>query len=47
MHGNTVPATVITGPKYKPVGLLYGKDHLMIKVVGRMVGDGLFKFAAV
>lgn len=42
-----VPATVITGPKYKPVGLLYGKDHLMIKVVGRMVGDGLFKFAAV
>lgn len=26
-----VPAVVITGPKYKPVGLLFGKDHLMIK----------------
>jgi len=26
------PAVVITGPKYKPVGLLFGKDHLMIKV---------------
>ena len=26
-----VPAVVITGPKYRPVGLLFGKDHLMIK----------------
>ena len=26
-----VPPVVITGPKYKPVGLLFGKDHLMIK----------------
>lgn len=26
-----MPAVVITGPKYKPVGLLFGKDHLMIK----------------
>lgn len=27
-----VPAVVITGPKFKPVGLLFGKDHLMVKV---------------
>lgn len=26
------PPVVITGPKYKPVGLLFGKDHLMIKI---------------
>jgi AraC-like DNA-binding protein len=26
-----VPSVVVTGPKYKPVGLLFGKDHLMIK----------------
>lgn len=26
-----VPAVVITGPKFKPVGLLFGKDHLMVK----------------
>jgi AraC-like DNA-binding protein len=27
----TAPRVVVTGPKYKPVGLLFGKDHLMIK----------------
>ncbi|HRP55950.1 AraC family transcriptional regulator [Agriterribacter sp.] len=27
-----VPRVVVTGPKYKPVGLLFGKDHLMVKV---------------
>lgn len=27
-----VPPVVITGPKYKPVGLLFGKNHLMVKV---------------
>lgn len=26
------PRVVVTGPKFKPVGLLFGKDHLMIKV---------------
>ncbi|MEJ7644931.1 MAG: AraC family transcriptional regulator [Chryseolinea sp.] len=26
------PAAIITGPKTKPVGLMFGKDHLMIKV---------------
>lgn len=27
-----VPPVVITGPKFKPVGLLFGKDHVMVKV---------------
>lgn len=27
-----VPPVVITGPKFKPVGLLFGRDHLMVKV---------------
>jgi AraC-like DNA-binding protein len=27
-----VPPVVVTGPKYKPSGLLFGKNHLMIKV---------------
>jgi AraC-like DNA-binding protein len=26
------PQVVITGPKCKPVGLIFGKDHLMVKV---------------
>jgi len=26
------PAAIITGPKSKPVGLMFGKDHLMVKV---------------
>lgn len=26
-----VPPVVITGPKYKPIGLLFGQNHLMIK----------------
>ena len=26
------PHVVVTGPKNKPVGLLFGKDHLMLKV---------------
>ncbi len=26
------PRVVVTGPKSKPVGLLFGKDHLMLKV---------------
>ncbi|MCW3117068.1 MAG: hypothetical protein JWM28_1150 [Chitinophagaceae bacterium] len=33
-----VPAVVITGPKTKPVGLLFGKDHLMIKVAFHPTG---------
>lgn len=32
------PAVVVTGPKYKPVGLLFGKDHLMIKVAFHPTG---------
>ncbi len=27
-----IPPVIITGPKFKPVGLLFGKDHLMVKV---------------
>lgn len=34
----TCPPMVVTGPKYKPVGLLFGKDHLMIKVAFRPTG---------
>jgi AraC-like DNA-binding protein len=26
------PPVIVTGPRYKPNGLLFGKDHLMIKV---------------
>jgi len=33
-----VPPTVVTGPKYKPSGLLFGKDHLMIKVAFHPTG---------
>jgi len=32
MHGNTGSGNNNNRPKYKPVGLLYGKDHLIIKV---------------
>ena len=32
------PAAVITGPKTKPVGLLFGKNHLMIKVAFHPTG---------
>lgn len=32
------PASVITGPKYKPVGLLYGSNHLMLKVAFHPTG---------
>jgi AraC-like DNA-binding protein len=32
------PSIVVTGPKYKPVGLLFGKDHLMIKVAFHPTG---------
>lgn len=32
------PPVVLTGPKYKPVGLLFGKDHLMIKVAFHPTG---------
>ncbi len=32
------PGVVVTGPKYKPVGLLFGKDHLMIKVAFHPTG---------
>jgi AraC-like DNA-binding protein len=28
----SIPRAVVTGPKFKPVGLLFGEDHLMIKV---------------
>lgn len=27
-----IPPVVITGPKFKPVGLIFGKNHLMVKV---------------
>jgi len=33
-----VPPVVITGPKYKPVGLMFGDDHLMIKVAFHPTG---------
>ena len=33
-----VPPVVVTGPKYKPSGLLFGKNHLMIKVVFHPTG---------
>lgn len=32
------PAVVVTGPKFKPVGLLFGHDHLMIKVAFHPTG---------
>ena len=32
------PPVFVTGPKYKPVGLMFGKDHLMIKVVFHPTG---------
>ena len=32
------PAVVVTGPKYKPAGLIFGKDHLMIKVAFHPTG---------
>lgn len=32
------PPAVVTGPKFKPVGLLFGKDHLMIKVAFHPTG---------
>ena len=33
-----VPPVVVTGPKTKPVGLLYNKDYLMIKVAFQPTG---------
>gem|GEM_PF-618618 len=33
-----VPSVVVTGPKFKPVGLLFGDDHLMIKVLFHPTG---------
>ena len=33
-----LPRVVVTGPKYKPVGLLFGKDHLMVKVAFHPTG---------
>jgi len=33
-----VPPVIITGPKDKPVGLLFGKDHLMIKALFHPTG---------
>jgi AraC-like DNA-binding protein len=33
-----VPPVVVTGPKYKPVGLLFGKNHLMIKIAFHPTG---------
>lgn len=32
------PPVIVTGPKYKPVGLLFGKDHLMIKIAFHPTG---------
>jgi len=33
-----IPRSVVTGPKFKPVGLLFGEDHLMIKVAFHPTG---------
>lgn len=33
-----VPPVVVTGPKYKTTGLLFGKDHLMIKIAFHPTG---------
>jgi len=33
------PPVVVTGPKFKPVGLLFGRDHLMIKVAFHPTGS--------
>ena len=33
-----IPRAVVTGPKFKPVGLLFGEDHLMIKVAFHPTG---------
>lgn len=33
-----IPPVVITGPKYKTAGLLFGKNHLMIKVAFHPTG---------
>jgi AraC-like DNA-binding protein len=33
-----IPPVIITGPKYKTAGLLFGKDHLMIKVAFHPTG---------
>ena len=33
-----IPPIVVTGPKFKPVGLLFGNDHLMIKVLFHPTG---------
>src|SRR5665647_2140481 len=33
-----IPHVIVTGPKYKPVGLLFGKDHLMIKIAFNPTG---------
>ncbi|HEU5052323.1 MAG TPA: AraC family transcriptional regulator [Hanamia sp.] len=32
------PKVIVTGPKFKPVGLLFGKDHFMIKVAFHPTG---------
>jgi AraC-like DNA-binding protein len=38
--GKEIPApqAIVTGPKYKTAGLLFGKDHLMIKVAFHPTG---------
>ena len=33
-----LPPVIVTGPKYTPVGLLFGKDHLMIKIAFHPTG---------
>lgn len=33
-----VPPVIVTGPKYKPSGLLFGQNHLMIKVLFHPTG---------
>ena len=34
-----VPPVIVTGPKYKPSGLLFGQNHLMIKVLFHPTGS--------
>ena len=33
-----VPPVVVTGPKYKPAGLLFGRNHLMVKIAFHPTG---------
>ena len=38
----SIPKMVVTGPKYKPVGLLFGQDHLMLEISFQPTGTYRF-----